>query len=50
MTSGVITGGWGFVWTVYGLSFAIYTIYTVSVVLRWRRERQKAEQDAHPSR
>ena len=49
MTGGAITGGWGFVWAVYGLSFAIYTAYTVSVVLRWRHERLRAEQEAHES-
>lgn len=49
MSAGIVWGGWGFVWAAYGLSFAIYTIYTVSVILRWRRERARAERDSHQS-
>jgi hypothetical protein len=49
MTPGVITGGWGFVWAVYALSFALYTIYAVWVILRWKRERQRVERQAHRS-
>jgi hypothetical protein len=49
MTPGVITGGWEFVWAVYGLSFALYTIYAVSVIVRWKREGQKAERRARRS-
>ena len=45
MTGGVIIGGWGYVWAVYGLSFAIWTIYTVSVLVRWRRERARADRE-----
>lgn len=45
MTGGVIIGGWGYVWSVYGLSFAIWTIYTVSVLVRWRRERARADRE-----
>ena len=41
MTRGVITGGWGFVWAVYGLSLTIFTIYTVSVFLRWKHALKK---------
>jgi len=45
MTGGVVTGGWGFVWAAYGLSFTIYAIYTISVIVRWRRERARAERE-----
>jgi hypothetical protein len=46
MTGGIINGGWEFVWAVYGLSFAIYTIYTVSVILRWKGACQRTEREA----
>ena len=38
MTGGVITGGWEYVWAVYGLSFVVYVTYTASVLVRWSRE------------
>jgi hypothetical protein len=38
MTPGVLAGGWEFVWAAYGLSFAMYALYTLSVILRWKRE------------
>lgn len=39
--SGVITGGWNFVWAAYGLSFVVLTVYTLSVLVRYRRERDR---------
>ena len=42
MTPGVVTGGWEFVWAVYAVSFAVYTVYTVLVIGRWRRDRDRA--------
>lgn len=38
MTPGVLTGGWEFVWAAYGLSFAMFALYVLSVILRWKRE------------
>jgi heme exporter protein D len=43
MTGGVIYGGWGFVWAAYGLSASVLLIYGISVVMRYRRERIRAE-------
>lgn len=37
MTQGVLTGGWAFVWAAYGLSFAMFTLYAISVIVRWKR-------------
>lgn len=40
MTEGVVTGGWGFVWAAYGLSAAVFLIYTVSLISRlWSAKR-----------
>ncbi|HVR41835.1 MAG TPA: heme exporter protein CcmD [Thermoanaerobaculia bacterium] len=39
--SGVIEGGWGFVWAAYGLTAAVFILYTASVVTRYRRERNR---------
>lgn len=43
MTTGVITGGWEFVWAAYGVSFALYALYTTVIITRWRHERRKVE-------
>jgi hypothetical protein len=37
MTPGVLTGGWEFVRAAYGLSFLLYGVYALSVILRWKR-------------
>jgi hypothetical protein len=50
MSPGVITGGWEFVWSVYGLSFAVYTAYSAWVMVRWKRECHIAEPHGHRSR
>ncbi len=34
--SGVIHGGWGYVWVVYGVTWAVFAFYTASVFLRAR--------------
>jgi hypothetical protein len=41
MPSGVIVGGWEYVWAAYGLTAAILGGYALSVVLRWRAERRR---------
>jgi heme exporter protein D len=43
MTGGVITGGWGFVWAAYGLTFSILAIYTISVLVRYRAEKLRGK-------
>jgi heme exporter protein D len=40
MTGGVITGGWSFVWAAYGITATLFTIYTISLILRLRQERK----------
>lgn len=39
--SGVIEGGWGYVWAAYGISAVILIGYAVSLHLRYRDERRK---------
>lgn len=40
--SGVIQGGWSYVWAAYSATAAILGVYSLSLILRMRRER-----DAH---
>jgi heme exporter protein D len=46
MSGGVIVGGWQYVWAAYGLSSLILAVYVVSVIVRFRGERQRAENEA----
>jgi len=39
--SGVISGGWGFVWAAYGVSAVILIGYAVSVHARYRAQRRR---------
>jgi heme exporter protein CcmD len=39
--SGVIAGGWEYVWAAYGLSAAILLGYAVSIYVRYRGERAR---------
>jgi hypothetical protein len=39
--TGVIEGGWEFVWAAYGVSAAILIGYAVSIHRRYRAERQR---------
>ena len=41
MSEGVISGGWEFVWAAYGITAAMFIIYTTSLVVRLREGRQK---------
>lgn len=43
--TGVIEGGWGFVWAAYGLSATIFVVYTWSVISRYRRERSRKSRE-----
>ena len=39
MSGGVISGGWEFVWAAYGITAAVFLLYTISLVSRSRGER-----------
>ena len=39
--TGVIAGGWEYVWAAYGLSAAILLGYAVSIYVRYRSERTR---------
>lgn len=39
--SGVIQGGWEFVWSAYGVTAFVLLFYTASVVVRYRRGRKQ---------
>jgi len=43
---GVIIGGWEYVWMAYGLTATILIGYAVSLVLRYRAEKARAEREA----
>ena len=34
---GVIVGGWGYVWVVYGVTWASLALYAISLFLRGRQ-------------
>ena len=40
--TGMIAGGWEFVWSAYGVTVAVLAVYTLSVLSRFRRERRRA--------
>ena len=35
---GRIQGGWGYVWTAYGLTWSALALYALSLWLRWPRK------------
>jgi heme exporter protein D len=37
---GVVTGGWGYVWSAYSLTATILLIYAVTLFTRLRQERR----------
>ena len=41
MNQGVISGGWEFVWAAYGITAAVFTVYTVSLIARLRSEAKR---------
>ena len=47
--SGVLQGGWEFVWTAYALSAFVLGSYAASVILRHRAELQRREREATPA-
>ncbi|MES2641194.1 MAG: hypothetical protein V4850_17020 [Myxococcota bacterium] len=42
--TGMIQGGWEYVWGAYGLTFAVLVIYAVSMQLRLRQKSVKGQQ------
>jgi hypothetical protein len=42
--SGVLSGGWEFVWAAYGITAAVFVGYTLSLLLRVRGERARRRQ------
>ena len=43
MNTGIIEGGWSFVYAAYGISAAILIGYSLSVLLRYRHERARSQ-------
>lgn len=35
--TGMISGGWGFVWSAYGVTVATLAIYTIALIVSHRR-------------
>jgi heme exporter protein D len=48
MSGGYIHGGWGFVWSAYGLTAGLLLIYGISLVHRYRAERRRFAATAGP--
>ena len=48
--SGVLQGGWEFVWTAYALSACVLVSYAASVILRHRAELLRREREASPAK
>ena len=43
--TGVIEGGWAFVWSAYGVSAVILIGYAVTIHLRYRAERRQGREN-----
>jgi hypothetical protein len=48
MTTGMIQGGWEFVWGAYGLTFTVLSLYGATLVLRLRRARAARPPQVNP--
>lgn len=46
--TGMIAGGWEFVWSAYGATVVTLIVYTASVLARFRRERARTVERPHP--
>ena len=45
MNAGVVVGGWEFVWAAYGLSFAAFLIYGVSLLTKYRAAQTRVKNE-----
>jgi hypothetical protein len=43
MTGGVVTGGWGFVWGAYALTFTALVVYGIYLLVKLRKARANEE-------
>jgi hypothetical protein len=43
MTQGIVTGGWSFVIAAYALTATAFLIYGITLLVRLREERNRAE-------
>lgn len=43
--NGVVTGGWGFVWAAYVLTFGALFFYGVTLITRLRAERSRVARE-----
>lgn len=41
--SGVVTGGWEYVWAAYGVTVAVLGAYAATVLFRFRAERTRRQ-------
>jgi heme exporter protein CcmD len=44
--SGVVQGGWEYVWMAYGLTAAVFVAYGISVAVRYRAELKQSSKRA----
>jgi heme exporter protein CcmD len=43
--TGVIHGGWAFVWAAYAITATVFTVYAISVIVRYRAEQTRAARE-----
>ena len=43
--TGMITGGWGYVWVAYGVSLGVFAFYGVRIWLPYRSEQARNADD-----
>ena len=41
--TGIVTGGWEFVWAAYGITFTVLGGYAISLIVRVRGEKGREE-------
>lgn len=49
MSGGIITGGWPFVWAAYAVTATVFTVYTISIIMRLRDEQARLNRDDRSS-
>jgi heme exporter protein D len=48
MTSGVVSGGWSYVWAAYGITISALVIYGVTLITRLRDEWSREAKGPNP--